>query len=170
LATRGLLVVTALAGEWDETIMLAERFREGWERAGRPRAGNLRSGAYAAATVHGLCGDDDARAVWLDIVDALGSPCRSPAELHFGEFFDALLLLHRGLPQQAVRVLHMPPEQLTHWHDSVWRPWYAALWAEAAVMAGQEDAVARVDHVRLMTADNPIATASGGPGRRRRRQ
>jgi predicted ATPase/DNA-binding CsgD family transcriptional regulator len=159
LATVQLLVITALAGDWDETITLAERFREGWERAGRPRAGNLRSGAYAAATVHGLCGDDDARAVWLDIVDALGSPCRSPAELHFGEFFDALLLLHRGLPQQAVRVLHMPPEQLTHWHDSVWRPWYAALWAEAAVMAEQEDAVARVDHVRLMTADNPIATA-----------
>jgi hypothetical protein len=58
-----------------------------------------------------------------------------------------------------VRVLHTPPEQLTHWHDSVWRPWYAALWAEAAVMTGQEDAVARIDHVRLMTADNPIATA-----------
>jgi hypothetical protein len=55
--------------------------------------------------------------------------------------------------------LHTPPEQLTDWYDSVWRPWYAALWAEAAVMAGQKDAVARIDHVRLMTADNPIATA-----------
>jgi hypothetical protein len=159
LATRRLLVVTALAGNWDETITLAEQFREGWERAGRPRAGNLRTGAYAAATVHGLRGDDDARAAWLDIVDALGTPGRSLAELHFGEVFDALLLLHRDLPQQAVQVLHTPPGQLTEWYDSVWRPWYAALWAEAAVMSGQEDAVARIDHVRLMTADNPIATA-----------
>jgi hypothetical protein len=73
LATARLLLVTALAGDWDETITLAQRFREGWERAGRPRASNLRSGAYAAATVHGLRGDD-ARALWLDIVDALGTP------------------------------------------------------------------------------------------------
>jgi hypothetical protein len=114
---------------------------------------------YAAATVHGLRGDDDTRAVWLDIVDRLGPPGRSPAKLHFGEVFDALLLLHRGLPQQAVQTLHTPPQQLTDLYYSVWRPWYAALWAEAAVMSGQEDAVARVDHVRLMTADNPIATA-----------
>jgi predicted ATPase/DNA-binding CsgD family transcriptional regulator len=159
LATRQLLVVTALAGNWDETITLAEQFREGWERAGRPRASNLRTGAYAAAAVHGLRGDDDARAAWLDIVDALGAPGRPRAELHFGEVFDALLLLHRGLPQQAVQVLHTPPGKLTGWHDSVWRPWYGALWAEAAVMSGQEDAAARVDHVRLTTAENPIATA-----------
>jgi hypothetical protein len=92
-------------------------------------------------------------------VDAFGAPGRPRAELHFGEVFDALLLLHRGLPQQAVQVLHTPPGKLTGWHDSVWRPWYAALWAEAAVMSGQEDAVARVDHVRLTAAENPIATA-----------
>jgi predicted ATPase len=155
LAARRLLVVTTLAGDWDETITLAERFREGWDRAGRPSAGSLRSGAYAAATVHGLRGDNDARAAWLDIVDALGTP----GPLHLGEVFDALLLLHRGLPQQAMQVLHTPPGQLTEWYDSVWRPWYAALWAEAAVMSGQDDALARIDHVRLMTADNPIATA-----------
>lgn len=159
LATRQLLVVTALTGNWDETITLAEQFRDGWEGAGRPRASNLRTGAYAVATVHGLRGDNDARAAWLDIVEALGTPDRPRAELHVGKVFDALLLLHRGLPQQAVQVLHTPPGKLTGWHDSVWRPWYAALWAEAAVMSGQEDAVARVDHVRLTTAENPIATA-----------
>ena len=37
LATARLLVVTTLAGDWNETIALAERFREGWDRAGRPR-------------------------------------------------------------------------------------------------------------------------------------
>lgn len=160
LATRRLLVITALAGDWDETITLAERFREGWDRAGRPRAGNLRSGAYAAATVHGLRGDDDARAAWLDIVDALGTPGRSPAPLRFGDFFDALLLLHRGLPQQAVQVLHTPPWQLTDWYDSVWRPWYAAVWAEAAALSGHHDAAARIQRARRATVGNPIATAT----------
>ena len=103
LATARLIVVATLAGDWDEAVALAERFREGWERAGRPRAGNLSRGAYAAATVHGLRGDDDARAAWLDIVDALATPGRPLSEIHFGEFFDALLLLHRGRREQAMR-------------------------------------------------------------------
>ena len=135
LATRLLLVVTTLAGDWDETITLAERYREGWERAGRPRAGNLSRGAYAAATVHGLRGDDDARAGWLDIVDSLVTPGLSLSELHFGEFFDALLLLHRGLPQQAMQVLDTPPEEFKEWYNGLWRAWYAALWAEAAALS-----------------------------------
>jgi predicted ATPase/DNA-binding CsgD family transcriptional regulator len=159
LATVRLLVVTTLAGDWDETITLAERFREGWERAGSPRAGNLNSGAYAAATVHGLRGDDDARAEWLNIVDALLTPGRSLTELGFSDFFDALLLLHRGLPQQAVGVLDTAPEQLKDWYNSRWRPWYAALWAEAAVLSGHQDAATRIQRARSATAGNPIATA-----------
>ena len=105
LATARLIVVAALAGDWDEGLTLAERFREGWERAGRPRAGNLSRAAYAAATVHGLRGDDDARAAWLDIVAALATPGRPLSQIHFGEFFDALLLLHRGHPEQALHLL-----------------------------------------------------------------
>jgi hypothetical protein len=85
--------VTALIGDWDETIALAERFRESWERAGRQRAGVYTRAAYAAATVHGLRGDDDARTAWLNIVDALLTPGRSLSDFHFAEFFDALLLL-----------------------------------------------------------------------------
>ena len=159
LATARLIVVTALAGDWDETLALAERFREGWEQAGRPRAGNLSRGAYAAATVHGLCGDDDARAAWLDIVDALATPGRPLSQIHFGEFFDALLLLHQGHAERAVRLLNTPQEQFRAWHNGMWRPWYAALWAEAAVVAGHEDAGDRISRARLMTADNAITAA-----------
>ncbi|PZS29853.1 MAG: ATPase, partial [Pseudonocardiales bacterium] len=159
LATARLLVATALAGDWDETITLAERFREGWERAGRPRAGNLSRGPYAAATVHGLRGDDNERAVWLDIAEALRTPGPLLAQHHFDEFFDALLLLHRGLPQQAVQVLDTPPEELNEWYNGMWRTWYAALWVEAAVLSGHDDALARIGHVRPMTAENPIASA-----------
>ena len=56
LAASRLLVVAALAGR-DEALALAGQFREGWERAGRPRAGNLTRSAYAAATVYGLRGE-----------------------------------------------------------------------------------------------------------------
>ncbi|MGI8880468.1 MAG: ATP-binding protein [Jatrophihabitans sp.] len=136
LATARLLVVTALAGDWSETIGLAERFREGWERAGRPRAGNLSGAAYAAATVHGLRGDDAERAAWLTVVEALATPGRAVSEIHFGEFFDALLLMHRGRPEQAVQVLGAPPEEFREWYNGLWRPWYGALWAEAAVLSG----------------------------------
>jgi predicted ATPase/DNA-binding CsgD family transcriptional regulator len=159
LATARLIVVAALAGDWDETIALAERFREGWERAGRQRAGVFSRAAYAAATVHGLRGDDDARAEWLDIVDALVTPGRSLSEFHFGEFFDALLLLHRGLSRQAARLLATPPKELRAWNSGMWRPWYAALWAEAAVLTEHEDADNRLHRARLMTVDNPIAAA-----------
>jgi hypothetical protein len=159
LATSRLLVVTVLEGDWTEAAGLGERFREGWERAGRPRAGNLSRGAYAAATVHGLRGDDDARAAWLDIVGALDTPGRPLSELHFGEFFDALLLLHRGLPRQAAALMVTPPEQFTDWYNGVWRPWYGALWAEAAVLGGDADAADRVRRARLVTAGNAIATA-----------
>ncbi|MEP7019168.1 MAG: hypothetical protein ABI808_00845 [Pseudonocardiales bacterium] len=159
LATARLLVVTVLAGDWSEAAGLAERFREGWERAGRPRAGNLSRGAYAAATMHGLRGDDDARAAWLDIVDALETPGVPMSQIHFGEFFDALLWLHRGLPEQAAQVMQTPPEQLTEWYSGLWRPWYAALWAEAAVLSGYEDGAERIERARLSAAGNEIANA-----------
>ena len=159
LATGRLIVVAALAGDWDETITLADRFREGWERAGRPRAGNLVRSAYAAATVQGLRGNDDGRAAWLEIVAAVATPGGPISQIHFGEFFDAWLLLHRGRPDGAMQLLDTPPEEFRDWYNGMWRPWYAALWAEAAVIAGHRDARDRVRRARLMTLDNPIAAA-----------
>jgi predicted ATPase/DNA-binding CsgD family transcriptional regulator len=159
LATARLIVVTALIGDWDETIALAERFRDSWERAGRQRAGVYTRAAYAAATVHGLRGDDDARAVWLNIVDALLTPGRSLSDFHFAEFFDAMLLLHRGEPTQAMQVLDSSPEQLRAWNSGMWRPWQAALWAEAAVLTDDQNAGDRIHRAYLMTLENPIAAA-----------
>jgi predicted ATPase/DNA-binding CsgD family transcriptional regulator len=159
LATARLLVVTALAGDWDETAAFGERFREGWERAGRPRAGNLNRGPYAAAAVCGLRGDDAGRAEWLAVVDALVTPGRSLSEIHHGEFFDGLVLLHGGRPDAAVTLLAAPPEDFRKSHSGLWRPWYAALWAEAAVLAGDPSAVGRIGRARLCAAGNPIALA-----------
>jgi hypothetical protein len=159
LATGRLIVVAALAGALNEAVVLSERYREGWERAGRPRAGNLGRGAYAAALVHGLRGNEEARAAWLGIVAAVKSPMRPLSEIHYNEFFDALLLLHQGHPGQALQVLDTPPEQFRTWYSGQWRPWYAALWAEAAALTGHSDAADRIHRARLMAADNPIAAA-----------
>ena len=157
LATARLLVVTALAGDWDETTAFGERFREGWERAGRPRAGNLNRGTYAAAAVCGLRGDDAGRAEWLTVVDELVTPGRPLADVHHGEFFDALVLLHSGRPADAMTLLATPPEDFRAWYNGLWRPWYAALWAEAAVLAGDPAAVGRIGRapVRRRQPDRP---------------
>ena len=159
LATARLIVVTTLAGDWDEALALAGQFRDGWEQAGRPRAGNLSRGAYAAATVHGLRGDEEARTAWLEVVDALATPGLALSTMHFNEFFDALLLLHQGRAAAAMEVLSTTPEQFRGWAAGMWRPWYAALWAEAAVLDGQPDAANRIRRARLATLDNPVATA-----------
>jgi len=159
LATARLLVVTALAGDWDETTAFGERFREGWERAGRPRAGNLNRGTYAAAAVCGLRCDDAGRAEWLTVVDALVTPGRPLSDIHHGEFFDALVLLHSGRPADAVTLLATPPEDFRAWYNGLWRRWYAALWAEAAVLAGEPVAAGRIGRARRCAAGNPIALA-----------
>ena len=101
LAAARLIVVATLAGDLDEALTLAGQFREGWERAGRPRAGNLTRSAYAAATVHGLRGEDTARTAWLDVVDALATPGLALSTMHFNEFFDACCCCTRaGRPRR----------------------------------------------------------------------
>ncbi|GAA3384738.1 ATP-binding protein [Cryptosporangium minutisporangium] len=159
LATARLLVVTALTGDWDEAVALGARFREGWERAGRPRAGNLSRGPYALATVYGLRGDDPARAAWLRVAEGLSTPGRPALVIHHGEFFDAMLLLHRGRPHDAVARLETPPEEFRTWYSGLWRPWYAALWAESAVLGRHPEAPDRLVRARRSAEDNPIALA-----------
>jgi hypothetical protein len=159
LATSRLLVVTALAGDWDETAAFGERFLEGWERAGRPRAGNLNRGPYAAAAACGLRGDDAGRASWMGVVDGLTRADKPIAEIHHGEFFDALVLLHHGHPADAMSLLSAAPEDFRDSHGGLWRPWYAAVWAEAAVLAGDADAAGRISRARRCSSDNPIALA-----------
>ena len=159
LATARLLVVTALTGDFDETAAFGERFLAGWERAGRPRTGNLSRGAYAAAAVCGLRGDRAARAEWLSVVDAIITPGFSVSTHHYGEFFDALVLLHDGQATEAVRLLAASPEDFETSHSVAWRPWYAALWAEAAVIAGDPAAAERLGRARRYVAGNPVALA-----------
>jgi hypothetical protein len=167
-AAARLIVVAALAGDWDDALAQAERFRGEWELAGRPRgpswaratAGSLARGAYAAATVHGLRGDENARVAWLEIVEAVTVVAKPWRERRFGQFFDALLLLHLGRTGQASQVLDRASEPfVVAWHNGMWQPWHAALWAEAAVLTARDDATARITAARAITRDNPIAAA-----------
>jgi hypothetical protein len=41
----------------------------------------------------------------------------------------------------------------------LWRPWYAAVWVEAAVLGHHRDARKRIERGRHAARDNPIASA-----------
>jgi hypothetical protein len=157
LATGQLIVTDALAGYVAEARRAAELFREGWERAGRPRSAYLGRPTAAAAMAHGLAGDDDSRAEWLAMLDALGVSAERLAG--YGATFDAILLLHRGQPAAAFDRLAAEPEDLRRWISGLWRPWYGALKAEGAVLAGRSDADERLKRARTIARGNPIAGA-----------
>jgi predicted ATPase/DNA-binding CsgD family transcriptional regulator len=161
LATARRLKVDALAGNVDTVLADAERFRQGWEQAGRPRSRNVAGGSLAVAMIHGLRGDDAARAEWYEITVALGADAEFLGSCGSGyaPTFDGIVLLHRGDAEGALVRLADDPADFTHWHNGEWRPWYAALWAEAAVLCAHESARARIEHARPMAAPNPIAAA-----------
>ncbi len=159
LATSRLIVVGLLAGTWDEALEQSELFRMGWERAGRPLQGNLRTAPHAAATICALRGDEEARASWMTVVATLEKPIRERWAVPFGRFFDALVLLHRGSAIEVVEELAEPPESLLGDAGGMWRAWYASVWAEAAVLAGLPDAGDRLRRAETATVGNPIAQA-----------
>jgi predicted ATPase/DNA-binding CsgD family transcriptional regulator len=161
IAIARLLAVDALTGQFDQVVAGGDLFREAWDRAGRPVAGNLAIGASSVALVHALRGDDSARADWLDIVDTLRRSVWGVVgpDTGYGPAFDAMVFLQRGRPLDAMTALRLEPELLRQWQTSVWRQWYAALWVEAAVLseaAGVEDRLARA---RFIATGNPVATA-----------
>jgi hypothetical protein len=164
LALSRRLKVDALAGNFDDVVRDGERFRLGWERAARPAAPALARAADAVAMVHGILGDDERRAEWLRITVELGvAPDRlAGCATGWAPTFDALVALHRQDPGAALDRLSVDlddPEVWGFWNTGLWRPWYAALWAEAAVLAGHPDAASRVERSRHAARDNPIATA-----------
>jgi len=159
LGTSRLIVVGLLSGAWDEALRLSELFERGWERAGRPIAGNLSPAPYAVAAIQGLRGDEEQRRRWTDLSATLATPGRPSETIHFGEFFDALVVLHRGEAHEAVALLDEAPEGFVNHYDGMWRAWYASVWAEAAVLADLPDTAERLARAVPMTSGNPIAGA-----------
>jgi len=73
--------------------------------------------------------------------------------------FDALVALHRGRPEEALRMLATEPEAVQWWYGQIFRQWYLALRSEAAVLAGRPDAGELIATAEVAAARNPLAAA-----------
>lgn len=154
LATSRPILVAVFTGDLRGAAALGHRFLDGWERAGRPRASNLAVCAAAAAAACDLV-DDRAGADRLrEVVVTLS--CDRPGDSLRYAVFDVLPLLHTGDLAGALDRLRMGPESSPAWFNGLWRPWYAAAWAEAGVLAGA-DRDDRIRRARPLVRQNPIA-------------
>jgi hypothetical protein len=174
-AVRWLLVADAFAGDVEAVLAGGARFLEAWQRNGRQPSAGLAPAAAAVAMVHGLRGDEPARAEWLSIVDELrlgpelerpeasaaaaekSWPASNPGG--YAATFDAMFLLHRGDAEGAMERVAPAPEEVWKWVTWIWLHWYVALRAEAAVLAGRPEARDRLAEARTVVAGNPVAGA-----------
>ena len=135
------LQVDALLGDLSGAALRGERFLASWERAGRHPAATLAVGAYAAAYAHGALGDTAERTRWQRVTeDLLGRPVAFPTG--WAPTLDAMLLLRQGRPHEALAILAArldDPRWDANTTQQMWRPWYAAAWAEAAASTGIHD-------------------------------
>jgi predicted ATPase/DNA-binding CsgD family transcriptional regulator len=153
--------VDALAGEFDDVLRVAEQFRDGWLRSGRPRVSTFGSAAAAVAMVHGIRHDAEQHDEWLSIAAELMPPSAepNPPDLIWPALFDALTLLDADKPGAALEVLARPPDLMperVRWYQSLWLPWYTAAWAEASVLAHVDDAGDRLHRARAAAPANRI--------------
>jgi len=159
LAVEWLLTTAAVAGHLDEAVTLADRFRRGWVESGRPPLAGIAFAPAAAAMVYGIRGDAERRGEWLEMTAEMRrvvAPVRRRQTI-YSPAFDALVALHRGELGLALKHVAAAPESFKPWHDSAWRPWYTAVWAEAGVLADLPDRRSRLDRARFLVRGNPIA-------------
>ncbi len=160
VAVARLVVVSFLEGDWDGALAAGARFREGWERAGRPRVSTLRRCAHALATVHGLRGEERERESWLEVFAALVPLGRPDHDQHPTAFFDALLQLHRDRPDQALERLATPAPRAARLVPGALAPV-----VRGAVGRGRRARRHRRTRPSVsrpsapLTADNPVASA-----------
>ena len=154
-ATSWLLMTDALAGDVDELVAVSGRFLEAWQRAGSPARSFLGPAAAGVAMIHGLRDDHDAQREWRAVLKQVGT---SPGHTYgYGAVFDAMLMLHRGHPRDALERMAPEPDEVWRWVTWIWLHWYVALRAEAAVLAGSPDAGDRLVEAKTIVAGNPVA-------------
>ncbi|MFF5973543.1 ATP-binding protein [Streptomyces sp. NPDC012769] len=152
-----LLVADAFAGRFDDVLAGSAVFLDAWERDGRRRSFSLGPAAAAVAMVHGLRGDRDARAAWCAVADLAGT--EEEYRHGYGAVLDAMVLLHHGDAGAALDRVAPEPERVWKWVSWVWSHGYAALRAEASVLAGHPDARDRIVAARSVVAGDPVAGA-----------
>ncbi|WP_216853694.1 LuxR C-terminal-related transcriptional regulator [Phytoactinopolyspora halotolerans] len=157
IATSQLIMADALAGYGNDVIASSGQFLDGWTQAGRPRGHTFGPVAAAVAMIHGLCGDEAARAEWLAVVDQLGV---SDADRSgYAPTFDAITLLHHGQATLALERLDTRSGEANLWRLGILLHWHVALRAEAAVLAGHPDAGDHLAAARPIVGENPVANA-----------
>lgn len=155
------LEIDALAGEHDHVLHVADRFLTGWSFAGRPKVNNFGPPTYAVAMVHAMRGADDERNAWVAIAREVS---RAPDALEdttlvWPAALDGLALLHLGRPEAALARVSLAPDGIparSRWHQRLWLAWYAAVWAEAALLTGVDDVEQRCRVAARKSAGNEI--------------
>jgi hypothetical protein len=149
----------ALAGDWPSVLTSGERFLDDWTAAGRPTAAGRGLAPAAMALAHGLRGEPDSRAAWLHVLAEIRGvrPAEAGRGSGYGELFDAMVLLHDGHAADAFKVLTADGDRGLY--GAVFQQWTAAMTAEAAVLAGRDDAGSWLDVAARTGAGNPIASA-----------
>jgi hypothetical protein len=155
------LEVDVLAGDFTGATRHGEAFRTSWDQAGRHQASTLAVGPYAVALAHGVLGHDTEREEWRRIAAQLSVFSLDGTETGWAPTLDAWLLLDRGRADeaQAILTVDLDHPMWAGWSTALWRPWYAAAWAEAAALTGAPDLEQRLEAAAGATRDNPVAAA-----------
>lgn len=107
--------------------------------------------------VHGLRGEDDERATWLETLHVIRGTNPTSRPTPYDEVFDAIVELHRGRAEDAAN--HLAEYRQDNFFRALFRQWHAALAAEAAVLADHSDADAKIADAIAVTEHNPVAAS-----------
>ena len=151
-AATHLLPPLVLRGEFDEAVEQAMVMRQGWERAGRPPAGWMSPAFFAAALVHGLRGDEDEYARWME----LGDVDRSD---------DGIIELRHLFRMPRSRCTRERSSRYERWQRR-WKlygvhydPYLEAVRVETAVVAGSDDAEEQLATAQRLAQENDFVAA-----------
>lgn len=156
------LELGALAGSFDDVVSQAGAFRTSWEGAGRPVVNNFAPASYAVAMVLGVLGDDQGRAEWTAITRRVAREpgrCDDPTFI-WPAVLDGLYLLHRDETGRAADLLNFGPDEVPggpRWHQRLWLPWYAGLWAEVGALTAVADLDDRLARAATAARGNDVA-------------
>lgn len=159
LAEDEMIAPLALGGDLTAAADAGERFLRDWNADGRPTAAGRAITPAAVALAHGLLGDRQARQAWLAVTAEMrGEPVEQAlAGTGYGELFEAMVLVREGRPADAFAVLTAPAGPGLY--SAAFHQWSAALTAEAAVLAGRQDAWRHLARARQAAAGNPAAAS-----------
>ena len=129
--------------------------REGWERAGRPPAGWMSPAFFAAALVHGVRGDEDEYARWMELGMSIALVSPSPPNCKL--YFERRVALHLGLLEQ-VRT-SPTAEGLGSYYDPYYDSYLEAVRVEMAVVAQSGDAEEQLATAQRLARENDFVAA-----------